>query len=557
MPEGDFSTPSFVLYINNARLPGEREAEIKKIIILDRLNAPSTFAIHASDPDGEWRENDDYFIGSRVKILMGYKDGMGELMIGDITGLSCTYKRNQATQVIITGQNLVHRLKRNIKNQAFSEVTVKDIISQLADGAGLSADVEDLTYEHPFTLQNQKSDYEYLQILAERYDCYFSVNDTTLRFNRLEKNLSEDVVLEYGKTLLEFFPEADTSKIISEVEVFAWNPAKHEVITGTSTAKDIDAAGGAVIDDQFGGAKTIHIDQYALDQEGADQCAIDLLTRNTRDYVKGRGSTFGNPDIHGGSIVKVEGIGEKFSGKYFILSALHQLIPLEGYKTSFTFTTTLGSPSRSGNGAGAAQKEPAAAGAAGEEEAEEKEEDENPEITGLKWMKDGEEVTKANVEDVVMITAETRNIDDGTNVSINIWEKDKVGSDDFIKRFSGIVKDNKIEKEWKVEYHEDTDDLESEDEEKEKGYTLPEYVFIIETSTGPEVKSEESPVLEVVDWIEIKLIDHETEEPIANQKFSLIKDGEKVAEGTTDDEGYLKIEDLNPGHFHIVLDDEK
>ena len=335
MPEGAMSTQTFVLYINNARIPGEREGEIKKIIITDKLNAPSAFTIYASDPESQWRENDDYFIGSRVKILMGYKDGISELIIGDITGLSCKYRRNQAPEVVISGQNLVHRLKRTIKNQAFSEMAVTDIISQLADNAGLSADVEDLTYEHPFALQHQKNDYEYLHILAERYDCYFTVFDTTLTFKRLQNNLAEDVVLEYGKTLLEFLPEADTSKLVSEVEVFAWNPATHEALSGNSTAQDIDSAGGAVINDQFGGAKTIHIDQYALDQNGIDQCAVDILAQNTRDYVTGRGSTFGNPDIKAGTIVKVEGVGEKFSGKYYVLSATHTLVPLRGYKTSF------------------------------------------------------------------------------------------------------------------------------------------------------------------------------------------------------------------------------
>ena len=190
MPEIDFSVPSFVLYINNTRIPAEREAEIKKIIIVDRLNAPSSFFMHASDPDKEWRENDDYYVGSRVKILLGYKAGISELMIGEVTGLSCHYKRNEAPEVTISGQNLLHRLKRAIRIQAFSEMTVKDIITELADGAGLKAEVEDLSYEHPFALQLHKSDYEYLQILSERYDCYFSVNDTNLVCKPLKKNMA-------------------------------------------------------------------------------------------------------------------------------------------------------------------------------------------------------------------------------------------------------------------------------------------------------------------------------------------------------------------------------
>ncbi|MBN2532393.1 MAG: phage late control D family protein [Spirochaetales bacterium] len=380
MSNGSSSVPSFILYINNTRIPPEREAEVKKIIIIDRVNAPSSFAIYTADIEGEWANNDDYFIGSKVKILLGNKNEVEELMVGEITGIKSHYKKNEATRVTISGQNLLHRLKRFKRTQAFSEITVKDIITEIADGAGLKAQVDALSYEHSFTLQREMTDFEYLLFLSDRYDCYFSVNNTDLTFKRIQLNAAEDLVLEYGKTLLEFYPEADTSKIVSEMEVLTWDPAKHEGISGKVTFQDINAKGGNIVDDQFGGAPSVYIDAYVLDQNGADQRATDLLARNNRDYVTGRGTTFGNPVIRAGTIIKVEGLGNKFSGKYFILSAMQQLIPLQGYTTSFTFTSSLGSPTQSSAGAEAAGTESAAAAAKEEEEQEEEKEEEKQRI---------------------------------------------------------------------------------------------------------------------------------------------------------------------------------
>jgi phage protein D len=328
LSSGDQHAPSFLVHINNTRISAEREAEIKEIVINDRINAPSSFRIIAADPENLWREKDEYYIGSKIKISLGYKDDMEELFSGDITALSCAYKRGEAVEITITGYNPLHKLKRFKRYQAFTEKKVKDIVTELADGASLSADAENLSYEHPFTVQNEMSDFEYLLALAERYDCFFSVKDTTLSFKRLKKNSSENLTLEYGKTLLEFRPIVETSRIISEVEVHAWNPAKHEAITGKAKYGDIDAQGGKVVNDSLGGGKAAFTDAYALDQNGADQLAKDILARNTREYVSGDAATYGNIKIRAGAIVKIEGVAKKYAGKYFIVAAQHRIVPM-------------------------------------------------------------------------------------------------------------------------------------------------------------------------------------------------------------------------------------
>ena len=221
MSGNNHSAPSFIIYFNNTKIPPERAAEVKKIIIIDRLNATSTFLIKAADIENEWSENDDYFIGSEVEILMGYKDSLESIMIGEVTGLHCHMKRNQAKEVTIKGNNHMHRLKRCITNKAYYDMTVKDIIADIADRAGMKSEIDELAYNHVFTLQNTKTDFEYLFQLADYYDCHFWVDNKTLYFKRLKQNIAEDVILEYGKTLLEFFPESDTTRIVSEVEVKA------------------------------------------------------------------------------------------------------------------------------------------------------------------------------------------------------------------------------------------------------------------------------------------------------------------------------------------------
>jgi hypothetical protein len=152
-----------------------------------------------------------------------------------------------------------------------------------------------------------------------------------------------------------------------------------------------------------------------------------------------------------------------------------------------------------------------------------------------------------------VLYADVKDIDDGSSVKATLWEKDKVGSDDFITSYSVYVKDGKIERNWTVEYHEDADDVNSEQEQKEKGYTLPEYVFKLETTSGVTVESGESPVLETYGWMRIKILDEKTHEPLANTTVVFHKPDGSEEEIQTDDKGYIERKDIKMGDYKISI----
>ena len=111
-----------------------------------------------------------------------------------------------------------------------------------------------------------------------------------------------------------------------------------------------------------------------------------------------------------------------------------------------------------------------------------------------------------------------------------------------------MVQNNTIECAWKVVYTADNDATDSEQEKKEKGYTLPEYAFTIECDGE---KSAESGQLDVRGWIRTKFTDKRTRKPLANKKYTIyLSDGTEIS-GTTDDEGYVEHKDLKMGEYSI------
>ena len=143
-------------------------------------------------------------------------------------------------------------------------------------------------------------------------------------------------------------------------------------------------------------------------------------------------------------------------------------------------------------------------------------------------------------------------IKDGTTVTIKIVEKDADGKDDPVTTLSAVVSGGRIKCQWQVTYTADADDADSQQELAEKGYTLPEYAFVVECGGAT---SGESGVLEVRGWIKTQFKDKMTGAPIANRGYTIyLSDGSRI-KGDSDKYGNVEIRNLRHGEYFIIFED--
>ena len=170
-------------------------------------------------------------------------------------------------------------------------------------------------------------------------------------------------------------------------------------------------------------------------------------------------------------------------------------------------------------------------------------------ITNLKWGQ-----KEARRGEVVKLTADTKGLEDGTDVVIRIYEYDQDGAHDFITKFPCRVKDKKIESDWEYEYHEDTDEIPTDEEMNKYGnnYNPPEYFFVIECHGKRFGDKQESKLLEFKDWIEITLMDA-VGLPVAGADYVVrLADGSEK-KGKLDAEGHARVDDVAPGEYWVHL----
>jgi len=166
-------------------------------------------------------------------------------------------------------------------------------------------------------------------------------------------------------------------------------------------------------------------------------------------------------------------------------------------------------------------------------------------ITNARWSQQ-----EARRGDIITLSADVTNIPEGVGARFVIYEHDEDGAHDLITEIKSWVADSRVETEWAYEYHEDTDEIPT-DWEGESGYSPPEYFFRVVIGSI----SADSDLLEFKDWIELTIEDG-TGHPVPNRRYILHMPDDNDRNGTTDDEGRIREEDVPPGPWWIELPDE-
>ena len=170
-----------------------------------------------------------------------------------------------------------------------------------------------------------------------------------------------------------------------------------------------------------------------------------------------------------------------------------------------------------------------------------------PVLTKIQWDK-----KEARRGDIVKLQAELEQVADDTEAFVIIYEYDRDGSHDKIVTIPTTIKNRKIDLQWEYEYHEDVDEIPTDEEMKKYGkkYNPPEYFFVIDIDGVKLGEKQESGLLEFKDWVEIELTDPQGN-PIAEHKYEIELPNGEVKKGTLDKNGKARLENIDPGKSKI------
>ena len=339
----DFYVPNYQILLDGIDILKTYPIGITSVTVEDVLEGADRFSLSVSDPGAMWLDSDLFEPGKSVVIRMGYVNNLTTMIQGEISSIRSSFPADGTPQLEISGYDLSHQFVRGHGQNSFEGVRDSDIVAEIAGRANhrLETQIDETEVIHPHVTHNGRTDYDFIRELADRNSFEFFVREETLHFQRTRRGGSEIVTLKYGASLLNFTSELNTANQPTGVRVGGWNIQTKEPIVGQAMRGSEEArergrrSGGDMVEDQYGAAEEHITDSPVSSQQEADTRASSELNRQSEWLISGTAECIGLPEIRAGENIRLEGLGRKFSRRYYIESARHT-IGSSGYSTSFS-----------------------------------------------------------------------------------------------------------------------------------------------------------------------------------------------------------------------------
>ena len=412
--------------------------------------------------------NDGTFtIGSEVSIHLGYKDDVQEVFAGEVTGFAPRLDEYSAHLMEVKMHSKLHRLNKGTRCASFEHKTPAGIIRDIVQGYNLNADVEEFGPEYNYIEQKNLTDYGYIMYLAGKYGKTVYCQGNTVHVKTEITPTDDDVVLEWGKTIISARTKTDLAAQLSAVTATGWDMRKCAGFTATATMKDVPLKIGGEYcwEDNAKGYDSHKVGQLSsssfTDEKDAMEVARSVLLGRSLQFQSCEAKTEGNCRIRPGNRLTVKYLGKHSDGEYLVQSVEHDFSVQDGYFTTCHLKRNFcGVSNRSGSisaidreridsqSANAQEETAASTSASGKHEEtqndteESNAEEKNPAITNPRWEDaSGRTIAKALVGDEVFLCADVTDIADGVSATIRIVEKDGDGNDDFVTELGVAVQE--------------------------------------------------------------------------------------------------------------------
>lgn len=351
----DFYVPYFEVKIEGRHQAHDVVRDILSVTYKDNIQEMDSFDITINNWDAgnrtfKYSDARLFDPGKTVELWMGYygKDRLRKMVSGQITSLRPSFPSGGGSTLTISGLNLLYRLRSSQVSDTYENMTDSQIAQKIAQRLGLDFDSEEQGEEKlTYLFQDNQYDIIFLMERARRigYDLFVeegnkSGEKATLHFKRSTTVRHQAYRLTYGKSLIEFQPELTTANQVGKVTVRGWNSASKAKIEATVTRQQIetkgvgDRGGQQEVAQSFQDKEEIIATKPVESEAEAKQLARETLEKIAKDMVKGTGSIVGLPDLRAGVVLQIDGLGDRFSGRYFVISTTHA-IGDSGYTTQF------------------------------------------------------------------------------------------------------------------------------------------------------------------------------------------------------------------------------
>lgn len=349
---GDFYVPAFELRLRGRPVAKDVIRDVISVSYKDNVAEIDSFEVVINNWDAgsrAFKYSDDTLFdpGAEVELRMGYrgKEDLDLMITGEITALRPAFPSAGQPTLTISGLNLLHRFRGQQQAKTYTDKTDSQIAKEIGTRVGVTVRTDPHNEPtHAYLVQDNVYDLVFLMERARANGYDLIVEEPPRSPRRLYFGPSTEIrrasyELIYGRSLVEFQPNLTTANEVGEVVVRGWDPARKKKIEYRAKLAELETEGlgrgvTPAVQKSFQDRKEIVATRIVESPAEARQLAIETLQQIAKGLVTATGSTVGLPKLRAGSVVEIGGLGERFSGRYFVTDTTHA-VGDSGYTTQF------------------------------------------------------------------------------------------------------------------------------------------------------------------------------------------------------------------------------
>lgn len=304
--------------------------EVKSIAVTKEVNKIPTAKVVLIDGEASKREfklsNEELLIpGKKIEITAGYHSDEETIFKGIVIKHNLKVREN-SSQLIVECKDEAVKMTIGRRSHYFYESKDSEIIEELISKHKLSKDVEATKHSHKELVQYNATDWDFMILRTQANGKLCFVDDGKVTIAKPNVSQEEIETITFGATLLEFDAEIDARHQIKKVSSYAWNHADQKILEIEGKNPSVSLNGNIPVSDL---EKIIGLDNLELrhggavsDKELQDWADAKWLFQQLAK-VRGRVKFQGIPAVKPNTILKLEGVGDRFNGKVYVTGVSH------------------------------------------------------------------------------------------------------------------------------------------------------------------------------------------------------------------------------------------
>jgi Rhs element Vgr protein len=279
--------------------------------------------------------NEDKLIpGKEIDIQVGYHSSDVSIFKGIVIKHSLKVRGGKSLLVVECRDKAV-KMTIGRKSAYYYDSKDSDIFEQLLGNYSLDKDVEATGYSHKELVQYNSSDWDFIVSRAQANGKLCFVKDGKVSIKAPNASQDEVETVTFGASMLDFDAEIDARNQLKKAASFSWNPSDQELQDVEGSDPGLTTNGNLSSSDL---ADVVGLESYELRHGGnlsselLQGWADATLLFHQLSKVRGRVKFQGIPRVLPDTMIKLEGVGDRFNGKVYVTGVLHSIT--EGNWTS-------------------------------------------------------------------------------------------------------------------------------------------------------------------------------------------------------------------------------